>query len=265
MDGRRLRHPGLALPGGGRKRAAGAPDHGGPHTLYGFSPMWEWQVIAGAGSPSWAQIRAGRRATAASSTAATWLTGVTARRATSSRASRAIADGLADPERLGVTGGSYGGYLTNSILGHDQRFAAGITCRSVADMSMLFLTGDIAGGNGPRSSSGDALVRSRAVPGDVAGELRPGDPDPPAHPARGAGSAHDGRAGRGAVHRPAVTSPAGAVHARPGREPRADPFGDAPSGAWRTSSRSASGSRTSRRRARRRMPPLPKAPRAGPA
>ena len=26
-----------------------------------------------------------------------------------------VADGLADPERLGVTGGSYGGYLTNWI------------------------------------------------------------------------------------------------------------------------------------------------------
>ena len=33
-----------------------------------------------------------------------------------------VADGLADPDRLGVTGGSYGGYLTNWIVGHDQRF-----------------------------------------------------------------------------------------------------------------------------------------------
>ena len=34
-----------------------------------------------------------------------------------------VADGLADPERLGLTGGSYGGYLTNWIIAHDQRFA----------------------------------------------------------------------------------------------------------------------------------------------
>ena len=33
-----------------------------------------------------------------------------------------VADGLADPDRLGVTGGSYGGYLTNWIVGHDRRF-----------------------------------------------------------------------------------------------------------------------------------------------
>jgi dipeptidyl aminopeptidase/acylaminoacyl peptidase len=58
-----------------------------------------------------------------------------------------VADGLADPDRLGVTGGSYGGYLTNWIIGHDQRFRAAITCRSVSDMAMLFMTGDISGGD----------------------------------------------------------------------------------------------------------------------
>ena len=55
-----------------------------------------------------------------------------------------VADGLADPDRLGVTGGSYGGYLTNWIVGHDQRFRAAMTCRSVSDMAMLMLTGDIS-------------------------------------------------------------------------------------------------------------------------
>ena len=41
-----------------------------------------------------------------------------------------VADGLADPDRLGVTGGSYGGYLTNWIVAHDQRFRAAMTCRA---------------------------------------------------------------------------------------------------------------------------------------
>ena len=44
---------------------------------------------------------------------------------------QAIADGLADPDRLGVTGGSYGGYLTNWIVGRTDRFKAAVTCRSV--------------------------------------------------------------------------------------------------------------------------------------
>jgi dipeptidyl aminopeptidase/acylaminoacyl peptidase len=57
-----------------------------------------------------------------------------------------VADGLADPDRLGVTGGSYGGYLTNWIVGRTDRFRAAVTCRSVADMGMLFLTGDVSGG-----------------------------------------------------------------------------------------------------------------------
>jgi dipeptidyl aminopeptidase/acylaminoacyl peptidase len=55
--------------------------------------------------------------------------------------------GLADGDRLGVTGGSYGGYLTNWIVAHDDRFAAAMTCRSVSDMTMLHLTGDISGGD----------------------------------------------------------------------------------------------------------------------
>ena len=58
-----------------------------------------------------------------------------------------VAEELADPDRLGLTGGSYGGYLTNWIIGHDGRFRAAMTCRSVSDMAMLFLTGDISGGD----------------------------------------------------------------------------------------------------------------------
>ena len=54
--------------------------------------------------------------------------------------------GVADPTRLGVTGGSYGGYLTNWIVGHTERFAAAMTCRSVTDLTSLMLTGDLAGG-----------------------------------------------------------------------------------------------------------------------
>jgi dipeptidyl aminopeptidase/acylaminoacyl peptidase len=53
---------------------------------------------------------------------------------------------------LGVTGGSYGGYLTNWIVGHDQRFRAAMTCRSVSDMTTLFLTGDISDGDWARMS-----------------------------------------------------------------------------------------------------------------
>jgi dipeptidyl aminopeptidase/acylaminoacyl peptidase len=38
-----------------------------------------------------------------------------------------------DRDRLGVTGGSYGGFMTNWILGHTDRFQAAVTLRSLSD------------------------------------------------------------------------------------------------------------------------------------
>ena len=38
-----------------------------------------------------------------------------------------------DPDRLGVTGGSYGGYLTNWIVSHTNRFKAAVTLRSISN------------------------------------------------------------------------------------------------------------------------------------
>lgn len=52
-----------------------------------------------------------------------------------------------DPERLGVTGGSYGGYMTNWVVGHTDRFQAALTQRSVATISTLLLASDDLGGS----------------------------------------------------------------------------------------------------------------------
>lgn len=49
-----------------------------------------------------------------------------------------------DPERLGVTGGSYGGYMTNWMVGHTDRFRAAVTQRSVVDLKTLLLAGDFS-------------------------------------------------------------------------------------------------------------------------
>ena len=83
------------------------------------------------------------------------------------------ADGVADPDRLGVTGGSYGGYLTSWIVGHDQRFKAAITCRSVNDLISQMTTGDIAGPDFGRLEFGAAPWEDRrSVPRAVADHLR---------------------------------------------------------------------------------------------
>lgn len=38
-----------------------------------------------------------------------------------------------DPRRLGLSGGSYGGYLVNWVLGHSSRFAAAVSQRSISN------------------------------------------------------------------------------------------------------------------------------------
>lgn len=47
-----------------------------------------------------------------------------------------------DSDRLGVLGGSYGGYMTNWIVGHSDRFKAAVTMRSVVDWKAMVGTGD---------------------------------------------------------------------------------------------------------------------------
>ena len=42
--------------------------------------------------------------------------------------------GVADPEALGVKGGSYGGYMTNWIIGHTNRFKAAISHAGLSNM-----------------------------------------------------------------------------------------------------------------------------------
>jgi dipeptidyl aminopeptidase/acylaminoacyl peptidase len=49
---------------------------------------------------------------------------------------------LADPKRLGVTGGSGGGLLTNWAITHTDRSAAAVSQRSIADWSAWWYTAD---------------------------------------------------------------------------------------------------------------------------
>ncbi len=48
-----------------------------------------------------------------------------------------------DPDRLGVTGGSYGGYMTNWIIGQTNRFRAAVTQRSISNMYTKYGVSDI--------------------------------------------------------------------------------------------------------------------------
>ncbi|MCZ0704397.1 dipeptidyl aminopeptidase/acylaminoacyl peptidase [Natronobacillus azotifigens] len=48
-----------------------------------------------------------------------------------------------DEDRLGVTGGSYGGFMTNWIVGHTNRFKAAVTQRSITNWHSFYGVSDI--------------------------------------------------------------------------------------------------------------------------
>jgi len=52
-------------------------------------------------------------------------------------------------DRVGVIGGSYGGFMVNWIIGHTDRFNAAVTDRSISDQISFFFSSDI----GPRFNS----------------------------------------------------------------------------------------------------------------
>jgi dipeptidyl aminopeptidase/acylaminoacyl peptidase len=120
--------------------------HGGPATLYGWGIFWEWQCLLAAGISVYACNPRGSQGYGEAFCNANhrdWGDGPM--RDVMDGVDALIADGLVDPDRMGVTGGSYGGYLTSWIVGHTDRFKAAVTCRSVNDMTSEMLSGDVAG------------------------------------------------------------------------------------------------------------------------
>ena len=160
VDGRQVQ--GWLYPAAGADANAVAPPlvaeiHGGPHSFYAWAPNWEFQVLAGAGISVWASNPRGSEGYGQDFNAANFRDwGHGPMRDVLAGIDALVADGLADPDRLGLTGGSYGGYLTNWIIAHDRRFRAALTARCVSDMTMLMLTGDISGGEFGRQEFGVA-------------------------------------------------------------------------------------------------------------
>jgi len=54
-----------------------------------------------------------------------------------------VAEGVADPDRLAVTGYSYGGYMTCYLTSRDTRFAAAVAGGVVADLTSMVGTSDL--------------------------------------------------------------------------------------------------------------------------
>ena len=88
-----------------------------PRGSSGRGPAFAEAVLGSPGDEAWADIEAG--------------------------IDELIRQGVADPERLGIGGWSYGGYMTAWALGHSDRFKAGVVGAGVTDWSLMIATGDI--------------------------------------------------------------------------------------------------------------------------
>jgi dipeptidyl aminopeptidase/acylaminoacyl peptidase len=54
-----------------------------------------------------------------------------------------IAEGVADPDRLGIAGGSHGGFMTAWAIGQTSRFGAAMMIAGISDWGMLVATGEL--------------------------------------------------------------------------------------------------------------------------
>lgn len=118
--------------------------HGGPHAMYGHAMFHEMQLMAAKG---YAVLFCNPRGSAGYGEHFTTCTrgrwGESDMPDVIAAVEAATGLGWIDPDRLGITGGSYGGYLTNWIIGHDQRFKAAVTQRCVSNFHSFFGTSDI--------------------------------------------------------------------------------------------------------------------------
>ncbi len=118
--------------------------HGGPHAMYGYAMFHEMQLMASRG---YAVLFCNPRGSSGYGEEFTMTTrgkwGESDMPDVMASLEKALELPWIDPKRLGVTGGSYGGYLTNWIIGHDQRFKAAVTQRCVSNFYSFFGTSDI--------------------------------------------------------------------------------------------------------------------------
>lgn len=126
--------------------------HGGPHAAWGWSFSHVMQTMAGQGyavlfcnSPGSQtydeDYSVGLTGRWGELDFPIWMTAV----------DNAIADGIADPEQLGVTGASYGGFSTLWVIGHSDRFRAALSMRPVSELQGFYGSSDIGWNFGEHS------------------------------------------------------------------------------------------------------------------
>jgi dipeptidyl aminopeptidase/acylaminoacyl peptidase len=109
--------------------------HGGPVAQFGYGFSFEWQYFAANG---YAVVVANPRGSSgrgleySKAIYADW--GNKDTDDVLAAVDYAVAQGIADPDRLGVGGWSYGGIMTDQVIARDQRFKAAVSGASIANV-----------------------------------------------------------------------------------------------------------------------------------
>ncbi len=119
--------------------------HGGPHAQYGWSFFHELQVLAGMGFVVFYMNPRGsdgygerfRRDVVRDWAGKDYVDLMSSLDQVIERT------GYIDSKKLGVGGGSYGGYMTNWIIGQTDRFAAAVSMRSISNLVSEYAQHDI--------------------------------------------------------------------------------------------------------------------------
>ena len=137
--------------------------HGGPKSVFGYSFMFEHHFFA---SKGFAVIYLNPRGSDGYSEEFADI-----REAYGERDFKDVMEGLdyalskfkfIDPNRLGVTGLSYGGFMTNWIVTHSDRFKAAVSQNGISDWTAMFGTTDIGFYFSPDQIGGDPWTNHEA-------------------------------------------------------------------------------------------------------
>jgi dipeptidyl aminopeptidase/acylaminoacyl peptidase len=141
MEGWLLGPPGFDP---GRKYPAILRIHGGPHAAYGYAFNHYVALLAARGYVVvWTNPRGSQGYGEAFTRAVVTDWGGKDSEDILRGLDHAIAQGFIDPDRVAVTGGSYGGFMTNWLIGHTPRFRCAITEVCVSNLFSFYGTSDI--------------------------------------------------------------------------------------------------------------------------
>jgi dipeptidyl aminopeptidase/acylaminoacyl peptidase len=108
--------------------------HGGPHAAYGATFFFEFQVLAAQGiAVAYGNPRGSQSYGHAYANGSFGDWGGVDAADVLRILDGALELGSFDTARIGIAGGSYGGFMTSWLLGHSDRFAAGVSMRAVND------------------------------------------------------------------------------------------------------------------------------------